>query len=156
MIVYVLIVLGVVSVLQRTSERRFPAVVFAASCGAHYYMLSGLEGFWYCFTAAFCDLVTVAVICSFATVTRLADTLISISIFSIFVNIYGWVLWVMYLPVESYNQAIMALYLIAILSLLWKDCADDYYRNSKRHSSLRLFGDKCFAFCCALSKEAKA
>ncbi len=94
-------------------------------------------------------------LCLFDTVVdKLSDALITLSIVSVLVNLYGWSLWLNYLPVESYNNLIMALYLIAIFFLLGKDCAHDYSRINQRHRWLRLLVDKCGVLRVSLFKKA--
>lgn len=145
----------VIALFQKTAERRFPALVFAFFTWLHCVALSGGEGLLYFFTAGLCDVAIISIIASWAKITRLSDALITISLVSIISNFYGWISWVNYLPVKSYNIFIMALYLIAILSLLWKDCAHDYTRINQRHRWLRLLADKCGAFCFSLLQKAR-
>ena len=144
----------IVALFQPDSERRFPALIFAFFIWLHCVSLSGLEGFWYFFTAGLCDVAIISLIACWAKVSSLSDSLITISILSVVVNFYGWLLWMSYLPVYSYNYSITALYLIAIISLLRGDCANDYARNYQRHRWLRLLGDKCRVFCLSLPKKA--
>jgi hypothetical protein len=145
----------IIALFQTNSDRRFPALVFALFVWLHCVSMSGLEGFWYFFTAGLCDIVIIAIIACWARVSALADSLITISIISIVFNCYGWLLWVSYLPVSSYNYSITALYLIAILSLLRGDCANDKPRNLQRYYGLRVFSHKCRDFCLSLPKKAR-
>jgi len=138
MIDYLVIVIVVAALSQVVSKRRYPACVFAAVTFSHWMWLSGLEGFYYCLSAGVCDVLVIYLICSYSQTSRLADTLIFISLMSIVLNLYGWLLWYYYLPVESYNTSIAALYLIAIISLLWKERAHDNNRDVKWYSRIPL------------------
>lgn len=142
------------ALFQMKTGRRFPALVFAFLTWFHCAFLSGYDGWMYFFTAGSCDIIIIAIIATYAETNRISDALITLSTVSIFANFYGWFLWVNYLPVSSYNNVIMALYLIAIFILLGKDCAHDYNRVNQRHRRLRLFADKCSVFCLSLSKKA--
>lgn len=154
MVDYLIIFICILSIFQTTAERRFPAMVFAMMCGFHSIAFSTLEGFWYCFTAGTCDLIIIGVICCCAIVTRLSDRLIMLSVISIFLNVYGWLLYEFYLPVYIYNTSMTALYFIAILFLLRKDCANDESTTYKRYRCFQLFADKCGSVLVAL-REAK-
>ncbi len=145
----------IVALFQPNTDRRFPALIFAFFLWLHCAAMSELEGFWYFFTAGLCDVAIVAMIACWSKVSRLTDSLITLSIMSVVFNFYGWLLWISFLPVYSYNYSITALYLIAIISLLRGDCANDYSRTSKRYSGLRLFSNKCRDLCVSLPKKAR-
>lgn len=141
----------------RESHVRLPGLILGLMAATNYALVVtfAIEGFLYCFTAAMCDVLVIYLVTSYAKITKVSDVIIAISVVSIILNFDGWLLYAYELPLEAYNYSIAALYLIAILSLLRGDCANDYSGNLKRHSGFRLFADKCRAFCRALSKETQ-
>lgn len=154
MVDYLIIIICILALFQ--SKRNWlVACVFALVSGFHCVAMSGLEGFWYFFSAGACDVLVVGYAAYFAKATRLSDALMNICVISFFANIYGWILWTNYLPVETYNYTITALYLIAIFSLLSKERAHDF-GHSKQNSGLRLLVCKLRCFCSSLREKAGA
>ena len=147
----------VVSIFQKSEHLRFPGLVLGLVATTNYAIcdMFSLEGFSYCFAASVCDALVICIVVFFAKVTKVSDIIIAVSCVSIMFNFSGWLLYAYELPVEVYNYSIAALYLIAILSLMGKDCANDYSGNRKRYNGLRLFISKRCAFLGLLPKEAK-
>jgi len=96
----------------------------------------------------------VFLIAYFAKTTRVSDTILTIGCVSIILNFDGFLLYSYGLSTEPYNLSIVALYLIAIISLLRGDCADDYARTYQRYSGFRVFATKCRDLCFSLSRKA--
>ncbi len=149
-----LIVICIFAIFQPNWDRFTVAMTYAAMCAGHAMSCYYFEGFWYYFSAGVFDLAIVSLIYAYGARIRLTDDLINISVASIALNFYGWLTWYLYQPPISYNLAMMALYFIAILSLLRKDCADG--KQTRRwNSSVRLFIDKSVAYCCPKQKAAE-
>lgn len=129
------------------------AGTYAVLCGGHALACSEFVGFWYYFSAAVFDVAIISIIYAYGARARLTDDLINISVSSVALNLYGWLTWYLYQPPLSYNLTMTALYFIAILSLLRKECANGR-EPYKWHNSIRLFIDKGVDVCYSKQKEA--
>lgn len=147
------IVLCLLALFQQVG-RRTSALIFSLSCLTHGYFMGDLGGLFYYLSAGFFDVVVIAIICAYLKPSRFNDCLIGLSVLSICFNFYGWVIWYLYLPPESYNIMFEALYLIAILVFLWRDCASDTSYD-KRRDSLFLSVRKSLCFHIPLFKKAR-
>ncbi len=155
MTIVLLVVICILALLQPSWDRFTVAMLYASLCACHLVACTEFVGFWYYFSAGVFDLAVISVIYAYGAKIRLTDDFINISVASIALNFYGWLTWLNYQPPISYNLAMVALYFIAILSLLRKDCADE--RSSYKWSNrIRLFIDKGVAYCLPTQKEARS
>ena len=154
MVDYLIIIICILALFQSKSKWMV-ACVFAIVTGLHSITMSSLEGFWYFFSAGVCDALVVGYVARFGKVTKLSDAIMNICVISFFANVYGWILWTNYLPVDSYNLTITALYLIAIFSLLSKERAHDF-GHSKQNTGLRLLVCKLGHICSSIREKAGA
>lgn len=154
MLVFFLVtIIFIAAIFQKSAERRLPAVAFAFFTMLHFLVFSQLEGFGFFFTAGLCDVAIISVIATHAKVSRISDALLNVSVLSVFLNVYGFVLWVNYLPVISSNNSIIALYLITIFYLLSRDSSYEHSGVHQHYRGLRLLAGKCSLFRISLSGE---
>ncbi len=154
MTIVLLVVICILAICQPTWDRFTVAMLYASMCACHWVACTEFVGFWYYFSAGVFDLAIISVIYAYGARIRLTDDFINICVASIALNFYGWLTWFNYQPPTSYNVAMVALYFIAILSLLRKDCANGKQVN-KWHSSVRLFIYKSVAYCLPTQKESQ-
>lgn len=152
MISCLVVIICILALSQSSHQRAVIACIYAAVVGLHSLAFYDCGGELYYLSAALADLVIIAVISVWAAPSRLAENLIDISLISICLNAFGFIVWCSKLPPESYNISYGALYLIAILALLREDCADGY-QSSRRHTRLRVLVGKCAAFCRSLPEQ---
>jgi len=146
----------IISLFQKSEHARFAGLSLGLTACAHYALVEkfGLTGFDYCFTAATSGAIVVFIIAYFARVTRVSDTILSIGCVSIIFNMDGFLLYSYGFSTEPYNLSIVVLYLIAIISLLRGDCANDNARTYQRYPGFRVFAVKCRDLCFSLSRKA--
>jgi hypothetical protein len=151
-----MVIIAITVIFQPSSDRSIIALIYALSCITHMVVdiHSELDGFWYFFFAGVFDLAAISLIYTFNARTRLTDDLINISTLSIVLNAYGFVTWYNHQPILSYQLTMMALYFIAILSLLRKECANGNQPH-RWHNGVRVLIDKGFAVCHSKQKEAR-
>lgn len=149
-----LVIICIVAIFQPSWDRFTIAMTYAVLCVGHSLVGVELIGFWYYFSAAVFDLAIISLIYAYGSRVRLTDDLINISALSIVLNFYGWLTWYLYQPPLSYNLTMVALYFIAILSLLRKDCADGH-QPYRWHNSIRLFIHKGVSVCYTTKKASR-
>lgn len=119
MIVTALIVaICIAAALQPTRSRAIGAVCFAAMLVLHDLMLADADGFAYYGSAAFADLIVVALLHKLAPLSKMVLVLQRLSIVSICINAVGYVFWFAYLPAWPYNGAMIGLLALVIWVLL--------------------------------------
>lgn len=153
MTIILLVIICALAFFQLDFQRRTIAMIYAVLCAVHVMLCVELVGFWYYASAAVFDLAIVSLIYSYGARVRLTDDLINISVASVALNFYGWLTWFNYQPPLSYNLAMTALYFIAILSILRKDCANGN-QPYKWGNSIRLCIGKGVDLCYPKQKEA--
>ena len=154
MIELLIITICILAIFQPTRERFLIAWLYALACSIHNYFLGDISGVFYYLSAGAFDFIVLAIICVFIRPNWFSNCIIGISIMSLILNFYGWIIYELYLPPTSYNIAFNALYLLAILVFLWKDSAHDTGKN-KRWAVLRLPNFKFNNACHPLHKETR-
>lgn len=107
---------------QRNGYRLNIGVMFVGLVSTHYLLDDWvkLEGLWYYGSAALFDLAFIGATVSFSD-SKLLDSLCNISIVSMLLNFFGWLLWFNYYPPAHYDLAFLCLYTWAVVVLLRKD-----------------------------------
>lgn len=136
MVSYLIIVLCVVAVWSG----RIPALAFALFVVLHDQIASGLDGWGYYLSAGAFDVVALAIIAMFARPSRMATAFVYICVSSLFLNFYGWGIWLSYYSPRSYDISFLALYSVAIYVILRGDAARDEKCDNFR--SIPTFWDK--------------
>lgn len=114
MIDYLLIALIAAPLLARDF---YSAAVFSATVVLHDLVATSLIGFAYYGSAAAASLLALALLRK-AQGSELAFVLGLVSVGSIAGNLFGYVVWFLYLPPFSYNMFFMAVYLYALLAMI--------------------------------------
>lgn len=109
---------------QPTAARMYAAALFVISAVAFDAYSVPLTGIEYYGSAAAVDLLVMILLMGVNPLTRTILTLQAVALLSIFLNIFGWVMWKMYQPPELYNAAFLVLYTVALIVLLMKDKRD--------------------------------
>lgn len=100
--------------------------MFAFCTAAHCLLSTGLDGWLYYLSAGFTDVVIIGLLATTHRVSGTTGGLILVSICSVVLNIYGQVLWISYLPADSYNNAFTLLYALSVLIIIRGDDAGDF------------------------------
>lgn len=126
MIVSILIyTIAVLSLLQRTDQRLYAALVYSFFTVTHEMFLNNLDGIWYYGSAGLFDLFIICYLSRPYSIPKLTTRLIHLSIASIMINFIGWIAWMLYFPPYFYNTAFMLIYILAIAALLTGDRMND-------------------------------
>lgn len=128
LLIYIIVILAVI---QPSKKRLYPALVFAILTLSHLYFSRDMDGFAYYFSAVLTDLLIMALIVRSDSILTLH--LMVVSITSILLNTFGWVLWEFYFPPMMYDTAFIILYLYAISKLFYGGGDVGDYTNSKWH-----------------------
>lgn len=110
--------------MQATAPRFFAAFVFVGVTLLHEVFLADADGLLYYGSAALFDLAIVILLSGVHPLPKMVLALQQICIVSIFVNLFGWVLWVLYLPPTAYNTSFVLLYFWALLALINRGAND--------------------------------
>jgi len=149
MISYLIISLCVFSILSW----RIPPLSYALFTILHDQLSIGMSGWDYYLSAGAFDVLSLSIIAIFSKPSRLAMSFVYICIASLFLNFYGWLIWLFYLPPDSYDISFLALYSIAIYIILrGDDVKDERYNN---FNIVYPFWDKGSFIAKALFKEAR-
>ena len=106
------------SVVQPERSRLYAACLYSVPLLLHNWLCSDLTGLLYYGTAAAVDLFTITAITQLCQPTRLAVRVAKICTLSILANLFGWVIYMLYLPPWSYNAVFIAIYTAVILIML--------------------------------------
>ena len=150
-----LVIICVIAIFQKTKERFNAAMTFAIFCGVHGAIGRYVDAPLYYYSAMVFSVSMLGVFCCLMKPMRLTDNLVDISIISLIINFYGLMIYEAGFLHDTYNIFYAALYLIAILSLLRGDCANEYSSN-KWHTFVRTVFDKGLGLCRTLSKEERS
>ena len=129
MIISVLIGIITILALLQNNQRRTPALICALMLLVHDVFLSELDGLlYYASDALFC-LMIITMISNLRETPELIIKLHKIFLIGIVLNLYGWIIWMLYLSPVSYNIPFMLLYGSVIIALLsWDGVEDGNYR----------------------------
>ena len=92
------------------------SVLFQQACG-------NLDGHWYFFLAALCDFTVVSLVHRFGTSLKSLNIMM-ICLLSIGLNLFGWLIWFFYQPLNVYTGSFQLLYALATFIILRKDDED--------------------------------
>ena len=114
-----ILLLAVLSVLQPSLNRFKAAVLFSGITATHCVFLGDTGGMLYYLSAAYFDLATIAII------SIVDDSFVlklqRVCIFSIVVNLIGWVLWFFYQPPTYYNSLFYVVYAGSVIVLMTRE-----------------------------------
>ena len=114
-------VLIVVAALQPTDERLYTAFLFASLVSLHHIFAYNMEGIAYYGSAALLDMAVIFFTARLRILSSVIRSIQNICLASIALNAFGWVSWMLYAPPHAYNAAFIALYSLAIITLLKKE-----------------------------------
>jgi len=146
---YILIFLEVLIFItlyfQPSESRLYTGGVFIFMLVMHELIFSDYEGLIYHGSTALCYLGIMIFTAPAVNVTRLVLDIHKICIMAIFINAWGWLAWVEYLPPSLYNLASMVLHACSVYVLLKRTRKAD-------HGSFKLDGGRLnfrlnFNFC---------
>lgn len=123
-ITYLIYALLVATLTQPNAPRLFAAVTFVGVILLHELAFSSLDGLMYYGSAALLDLLIVVITSGINPVPKMVLSLQRLCLFSILLNLLGWVLWLLYLPPWPYDLAFVAVYAWALYILIRRDRAD--------------------------------
>lgn len=110
--------------LQKTEERKYAGLVYAGMAIAHHIIMYFADGWLYYFSAAAVDALVVFFTLRLRIMSPVIESIHAICYVSIAVNAFGWVIWRLELPPDSYNAAFLLIYSWAIITLLRKERGD--------------------------------
>jgi hypothetical protein len=124
--------LVVAFVFQPNRVRLYVAGCFVGLAWAHELFLSELDGIAYYGSAALFDLGVIMATTFIRPIPQIVPRVHVVCIASIIMNSIGWVMWYCYLSPAFYDAAFVAIYLAAVVAILWGDNADVGYGPTDR------------------------
>jgi hypothetical protein len=120
-------IICILTLIQSNKNRFHLAIFYSLACVVHILVFSSAIGVDYYLSAGVFDFALIYGFCLYAKPGNFSDNMILISVISLALNWYGWIIYENYLPPNSYDTAFQFLYGYAILTLLKRDKADDSY-----------------------------
>jgi hypothetical protein len=152
MITALLAALVVAFLFQPNRVRLYVAGCFVGLAWVHELFLSDLDGLAYYGSAALFDLGVIMATAYIKPVPQIVPRIHIVCFASILCNSIGWVLWWFYVSPVFYNAAFMAVYLAAVVAILWGDNAD-VGRGAVARDSLGFRGDNSAGIVARLTGE---
>jgi len=121
MIDFLVIVLVFVALFQPTQERALAAICFASLTLVHNLLSDYFSDINYYFSDMFLHLWIIFTLVALSEITDFILILIRICIGAIVLNIFGWVIYMLYLSPIYYNYAFASLYIYTIYIMSGKD-----------------------------------
>lgn len=106
------IAFSIVSLIEKRKTNKIAIYTYVVLNFLHFLFFSDLRGDTYYLTASFFDFTIF--ICLSAIRGQTAWILQLTSIVSLFVNLFGFIIWFLYWPPTAYNWAMLALYGVAL------------------------------------------
>lgn len=131
---------------------RTAALAFALLTVLHDQFFSCIVGWGYYLSAGAVDLAALAVMATLARPSRLTTGFVRVCQTSVFLNFYGWGLWLSGYPPVTYDISFVGLYSVAIYVILRGDAV-----KNERCDNFRIFSDiRCKGIMAwrSISKEA--
>lgn len=139
MIISSLILIITVLALLQEKHRRTPALICALLLLIHDNFMVSLDGVLYYLSDAMFCFIIIFMTANLKETSRLIVKLHYIFLIGIVLNLYGWVIWMLYLPPTSYNVAFMLLYTSIIIVLLsWDGVEHGNYKIDRWWGLFRL------------------
>ena len=132
MISAVLAALVVAFLFQPNRVRLYVAGCFVGLAWVHELFLSDLDGIAYYGSAALFDLIVITVTSFIRPTPQIVPRIHVVCMASITINFIGWIMWWFYLPPAFYDAAFVAVYLSAVVAILWGDNADVGHNTADR------------------------
>jgi len=123
-ITLLLYALVAMAALQPNSPRFFAAILFTGVTLIHEWVLGSYGGFEYYGSAAIFDLFIIIVVGRVRPLSGMVLGLQKICVVSIFLNLVGWLMWVLYLPPLVYDTSYAGLYLWSLIIMMKRDTDD--------------------------------
>lgn len=116
-----MLLLCILALCQPTKQRFLIAITFSLSCVVHLIVSESFPDVLYYLSAGAFDLVMIFIMCLFSKPTRFTDWMILICITSLFLNLYGLVIYGNHYSSASYEAAFLVLYAVSIGVFVKKD-----------------------------------
>lgn len=113
-----------VSVIQPSAPRLYSAVIFTALTIAHDLFFRHAVDLNYYLSAALVDLLIVALTSTVIPAPKMLQSLHKICLFSVILNLIGWIMYMLYLEPAAYDAAFTLIYVYAIWVMFKKDRCD--------------------------------
>ena len=120
-----LLIIGIcfASIIQSCDKRREIALWVASAIVIHELLFGALGGLGYYFTDAVFSLLVIMRLEKIKIQSRMVSRLIIICVSSIIINFYGWIIWSLYLPPDTYNLLFLLLY-SAVIAIMLREESD--------------------------------
>lgn len=147
---FLILLLCYLASIQQSRQRLAISLMFSLSCLVHFLESDNLTDLLYYLTAGMVDCVLIFIICFFARPTIFTDLMVLVCAGSLLLNVYGWIIYELFLAPISYDVAFSFLYLIVVFVFLKKDTHND----KNRVGGVLLPYRKCNDFHFSLFKKA--
>lgn len=94
--------------------------ILTCVCNAVLHFVPDSQGLFAYAGAGFNDLIIILLISKFTNRGSLAESLQWLSLIFIFINLYGWIIWMKYFPPTSYSILAIVAYVIALALIFTK------------------------------------
>ena len=114
----ILTILFIVICAVALYTRETPSLIFASLMVIHDLVSVSLDGWLYYLSAGAESLLIICIMSLFVKPSNLTNNIMYLSFASIVLNLYGFIIWALYLPPTSYDMGFIVLYAISIYVLL--------------------------------------